>query len=181
MMLFCLFTSSSIAVGPRIDALRPLEELIPGILAASKATSTVKGYNSHFQKWKAWAASFPGVSFFPSSPLHFSLYLISLVQSGYSFASINSAFYSVNFFHVSCDVPNPCNSSFVKAILEGCKRVSANSVSSKKRLPICPGNLHALVQRFAGVNAILADIRDVCLCLVSFAGFLRFSEACNIR
>ena len=65
LMLFCLFTSSSIAVGPRIDALRPLEELIPGILAASKATSTVKGYNSHFQKWKAWAASFPGVAFFP--------------------------------------------------------------------------------------------------------------------
>ena len=45
-MLFCLFTSFSIAVGPRIDALRPLEELIPGILAASKVTSTVKGYNS---------------------------------------------------------------------------------------------------------------------------------------
>ena len=158
-----------------------MEELIPGILAASKATSTVKGYNSHFQKWKAWAASFPGVAFFPASPLHFSLYLISLVQSGYSFASINSAFYSVNFFHNSCDVPNPCNSSSVKAILEGCKRVSANSVSSKKRLPICPEHLHALVQRFAGVNASLSDFRDVCLCLVSFSGFLRFSEACNIR
>ena len=61
------------------------------------------------------------------------------------------------------------------------KRVSANSVSSKKRLPICPEHLHALVQRFAEVNASLSDIRDVCLCLVSFAGFLRFSEACNIR
>ena len=116
-MLFCLFTSSSIAAGPRIDALSPLEELIPAILAPSKATSTVKGYNSHFQKLKAWAASFPGVAFFPASALHFSLYLIGLVQSGYSFASINSAFYSVNFFHNSCDVPNPSNSSFVKAIL----------------------------------------------------------------
>ena len=60
-------------------------------------------------------------------------------------------------------------------------RESANSVSSKKRLPICPEHLHALVQRFAGVNASLADITDVCLCLVSFAGFLRFSEASNIR
>ena len=65
--------------------------------------------------------------------------------------------------------------------MESCKRVSANSVSSKKRLPICPEHLHALVQRFAGVNASLSDIRDVCLCLVSFAGFLRFNEACNIR
>ena len=116
---------------------------------------------------------FPGVACFPASALHFSLYRISLVQSGYSFATINSAFYSVNFFHNSCGVPNPCNSSFVKAILEGCKRVSANFVSSE--------HLHALVQRFAGVNASLSDIRDVCLCLVSFAGFLRFNEACNIR
>ena len=107
--------------------------------------------------------------------------LISLVQSGYSFPTINSAFYSVKFFHNSCDVPNPCNSSFVKAILEGCKRVSADFVSSKMRLPICPEYLHALVLRFAGVNASLPDMRDVCLCLVSFAGFLRFHEACNIR
>ena len=50
LMVFCLFISSSIALGPRVVALRPLEELIPGILAASKATSTVKGYNSMFSK-----------------------------------------------------------------------------------------------------------------------------------
>ena len=144
LLFFSIFTSSSIAVGPRIDALRPLEELIPGILAASKAPSTVKGYHSQFQKWKAWAASFPGVVCFPASALHFSLYLISLVQSGYSFATIYSAFYSINFFHNTCGISNPCNSSFVKAILEGCKRVSANFVSSKKRLPICP-NIYMLL------------------------------------
>ena len=106
LLLFCLFTNSLIAVGPRIDAFRPLEGLIPGVLAASKAPSTVKGYHSQFQKWKAWAASFPGVAFFPASAFHFSLYLISLVQSGYSFATINSPFYSANFFHNSCGVPS---------------------------------------------------------------------------
>ena len=52
LLLFCLLTSSSISVGPRIDALKPLEELIPGVLAASKAPSTVKGCHSQFQKWK---------------------------------------------------------------------------------------------------------------------------------
>ena len=108
-----------------------VERTYPGVLTASKAPSTVKGCHSQFQKWKAWAASFPRVSCFPTSALHFSLYLISLVQSGYSFATINSAFYSVNFFHNSCDVQNPCNSSFAKAILEGCKGVSADFVSSK--------------------------------------------------
>ena len=81
--------------------MKPLVKLIPDLQAASKAPSTVKGYHSQFQKWKAWAASFPGVAFFPAPALHFSLYLISLVQSGYSFATINSAFYSVNFFFFS--------------------------------------------------------------------------------
>ena len=85
-----------IAVGPRSDALKPLVKLIPDLLAASRAPSTAKGYHSQFLKWKAWAASFPEVTFFPASALHFSVYLISLVQSGYSFSTINSAFYSVN-------------------------------------------------------------------------------------
>ena len=97
MLLCCLFTGSSIAVGPRFDALKPWIKLVPDALAASKAPSTVKGYHSQFRKWKAWAASFPGVMCFPASSLHFSLYLISLAQSGYSFAKINSAFYSIIF------------------------------------------------------------------------------------
>ena len=62
LMLFCLFIISSIALGPRIVALRPLEELIPGILAASKATSTVKGYNSHFRKRKVQRCFLPSAN-----------------------------------------------------------------------------------------------------------------------
>ena len=73
-----------------------------------------------------------------------------------------------------------CDSSFVKAVLEGCKRFSAKSVSTTKRLPILPEDLHALVDKFAGSDAGLPDIRDVCFCLVAFAGFLRFNELCNI-
>lgn len=174
------FTSSTIDVGSD-QALKPLVKLIPGLLAVSRAPSTVKGYHAHFQKWKAWAASFPKVIFFPALELHVALFLVSLFQSGYSFSTISSAFYSINFFHKSCGVRNPCDSSFVKAILEGCKRSSAKSISTTKRLPIRPEHLHALVDKFAGVDATLPDIRDVCFCLVAFAGFLRFNELSNIR
>ena len=41
--------------------------------------------------------------------------------------------------------------------------------------------MHALVDKFAGSDAGLPDIRDVCFCLVAFAGFLRFNELCNIK
>ena len=172
-------TSSTIDVGSN-QALKPLVKLIPNLLAVCSAPSTLKGYHAHFQKWKAWAARFPEVIFFPALELHVALYLISLIQSGYSFTTISLAYYSISFFHKSCAVPNPCDSSFVKAVLEGCKRFSAKSVSTTKRLPILPEHLHALVDKFAGSDAGLPDIRDVCFCLVAFAGFLRFNELCSL-
>ena len=159
-------TSSTIDVGSN-QALKPLVKLIPNLLAVSRAPSTLKEYHAHFQKWKAWAARFPEVIFFPALELHVALYLVSLIQSGYSFTTISLAYYSISFFHKSCAVRNPCDSS-----LEGCKRFSAKSVSTTKRLPILPEHLHALVDKFAGSDAGLPDIRDVCFCLVAFAGFL---------
>jgi integrase len=54
-------------------------------------------------------------------------------------------------------------------------------VKDRRRMPVLPEHLRALVGRFAGVSATLSDIRDVCFCLVSFAGFLRSNELCNIR
>ena len=123
-LIFCFFvalTSSTIDVGSN-QALKPLVKLIPNLLAVSRAPSTLKGYHAHFQKWKAWAARFPQVIFFPALELHVALYLISLIQSGYSFTTISLAYYSISFFHKSCAVRNPCDSSFVKAVLEGCKR-----------------------------------------------------------
>ena len=39
-----------------------------------------------------------------------------------------------------------------------------------------PEHLVALINRFATPSASLGDIRDVCFCLLAFAGFLRFDE-----
>ena len=180
-VLFLFFTVSITDVAGGAQGLKSLVDLVPDILAVSRAPSTVKGYHAQFIKWKAWAANFPDVVSFPATDLHFALYLVSLLQAGYSFSTISSAFYGVNFFHSSCGVRNPCDSGFVKAVLEGCKRCSASSISTRKKLPICPEHLHSLVHKFAGVDATLPDIRDVCFCLVAFAGFLRFNELCNLR
>ena len=61
------------------------------------------------------------------------------------------------------------------AIVEGCKHV-ASKPSKLNRKPILPEHLVALVNRFATPSASLGDIRDVCFCLLAFAGFLRFDE-----
>lgn len=44
-----------------------------------------------------------------------------------------------------------------------------------------PEHLVALVNRFATPSASLEDIRDVCFCLLAFAGFLRIDELSRLR
>ena len=112
---FSFFTSSITDVAGGVQGLQFLADLVPDVFAVSRAPSTVQGYHAQFKKWKAWAANFPDVVSFPATDLHFSLYLVSLLQAGYSFSTINSAFYSVNFFHTcsSNGVRNPCDSGFV--------------------------------------------------------------------
>ena len=174
-----LFTSSRVS---RVHhpALESLRTHIPAVLAHSKAPSTFKTYHGCFKRWKSWASGFPEVIYFPAQEEHVALYLISLVQSGSSYSSIQQAFYSISFFHNACGVSNPCKSAFLLAILEGCKRV-ASKPSKLNRVPILPEHLVALVNRFATPSASLGDIRDVCFCLLAFAGFLRFDELSSLR
>ena len=72
---------------------------------------------------------------------------------------------------------NCCVSGFVKAVLKGCKRLDiAKARVPKQKSPILPEHRRALVSRFVGPPASLSDIRDVALCLLGFAGFLRFTK-----
>ena len=78
-------------------------------------------------------------------------------------------------------MPNPCDSKFLKLVLEGCKRWVSSSISHRNRLPILPDHLQKLVSQFASSGASCCDIRDVSLCLVAFSAFLRYDEISNIK
>ena len=148
--------------------------------APSEAPSTFKTYHGCFKRWKSWASGFSEITYFPAQEQHVAVYLISLVQSGSSYSSIQQAFYSISFFHNACGVSNPCKLAFLQAILEVCKRV-ASKPSKLSRVPILPEHLVALVNRFATPSASLGDIRDVCFCLLAFEGFLRSVELSRLR
>ena len=128
--------------------------LVPGVtiaLASSAAAPTSKLYASHFKKWKLWCAQFPEKNDFPAQDCYVALYLMNLLQSEFTFSTINSAFYLINFFHTACGFMNPCVSGFLKAVLKGCKRRDiAKARVPKQKSPILPEHLLALVSRFAG-------------------------------
>ena len=71
-------------------------------------------------------------------------------------------------------VEDPTQCKIVKQTLAGAKRIRAHKTQKKE--PITPEILQDLVKRFAGNEAPLTDVRVVAICLLGFAGFLRFSE-----
>lgn len=82
--IFCFFTHSDTTSS---HALKPLVMLVPDLLATSRAPSTVKEYLAYFHKWKDWAVKVK-VSICPAAAFHVSLFLTSLLQSGYSISSL---------------------------------------------------------------------------------------------
>ena len=64
-------------------------------------------------------------------------------------------------------------------MLAGAKRILAHRTQKKE--PITPAILEQLVSKFASKEAPLSDIRIVTICLIGFAGFLRFNEIANLK
>jgi integrase len=94
-------------------------------------------------------------------------------------AQVNEAYYAISWAHELTGVKNPCHSSLVNSVKEGARRITAQPVCKKD--PISPEMLKKIVNRFGTLNNNLLDVRIACMCLISFAGFLRFSELVNLR
>ena len=158
-----LYSLLNIITGRFANVLNPqIKSLEPGlsnVLANSVSLTTSKTYDSYYKKWKAWVTQFPATKLFPADELYVALYLVTLLQSGFSFTTINLAFYSINFFHRSCGIDKLSHCSFLKAVLMGCKRLDLlNNRASKRKAPILPEHLDALVSKFAGPEATLSVI-----------------------
>ena len=63
--------------------------------------------------------------------------------------------------------------------LAGARRILAKKTNKKE--PITPEILASLVERFAGKEASLSDIRTITFCLLGFAGFFRFDELAKLK
>ena len=71
------------------------------------------------------------------------------------------------------------SSSIVKNLQETSKRLSEKAKSKKEN--ITPDHLAALVNKFGNAKASLKDLQLLSLCLIGYAGFLRFNELSNIK
>lgn len=171
-------------VWPKLDEiqdpeLKALAGMLPGVVLQGKARSTATKYSSAFTRWKKWAESKHEVSAFPVDPLHLCLYLNFLIQKSASVAPVEEAVNALSWVHDMAVVDNPSSHPLVAQVLAGAKRILAKPTVKKE--PITADILGLLVHKFGQQGASLSDIRTLSICLISFAGFFRYSEIANLK
>ena len=155
-----------------------LFQRLPGVMMSSKAETTQKMYKYAFNSWCKWTNSH-SLSPLPATQLHVSLYLIKLSDSAKSVSKIDEAFYAISWAHKLAGYSDPCKTDLVVSVREGIHRRIGHSVVKKD--PITPEILQKIVHQFGTTSNSLKDLRIACMCLLSYAGFLRFSELASLR
>ena len=162
---------------PQDETLKDAASLIPDLLIRSIATNTLKTYAQGFRAWNTWCASHPEVVVLPVEVTHLALFIVSVVQANGRFGKINNTFYAISWLHRTLDYPNPCDSGTILSLKEAAKRLLAGPVTKKD--PMTPHMMRKLATHllFGG----LQNLRTLTVCLLSYAGFLRYDEVSRIR
>ena len=141
--------------------------------------STTKTYSSYFAKWKIWAAQFPEVNVLLVDEFHIVLCMMHLFQSGKTFPVIRMSYFAINYFHSIVGYQNPCPTSLSYNVLEGIKRIIAYYTTKKS--PVTVSHLYEMYNYFRTKTISLSNLQTILICVLSFTGFLRFSDIIKLR
>ena len=105
------------------------------------------------------------------------LYLLSLLQAGKIYPANLSSVFAIKYFHKIVTHQDPCSSKLVIYVLEGIKRICSHA----PKKPVNPQLLRTLCKSLGKDNMNLINLRTMFLWVLSFMGFLRFSEVINLE
>ena len=145
---------------------------------ASRAPSTVQNYTGGFRRWKKWCVN-TAISHFPANSVHVALYLMFIIESKESYHAIKNASYSIDWAHKIASSEVPSQHPMVLAVKESSARIYGQPVIKKE--PITPVILNDLVSRYFRIHhPSLYHARTVALCLIAYAGFLRYDKLSSL-
>ena len=125
-------------------------------LINSRNDNTSKAYYNSFRRWGHFIKS-QGFLALSAQPIHVSLYITHLLDTGASYDTINSAIYSIKWVHQLHSFNDPTNNLFVTSLQEAGKRIACPKKCKKTQLhPIC---LYSFVKNL--------DIVLICLLFVT--------------
>ena len=99
-----------------------------------------------------------------------------MTKNNFSWPTINSTLNAVNFFHEMFFI-EPVKSD--KFVLDYCKRF-ARKVDRRKR-PLLKHEFSKIVRSGNCPNLSLKDLRDLCIIIFGFFGFLRYDDLSQLR
>ena len=150
--------------------LKELAYQLDDIISKGRSKNTVKKYETYFNKWKKWCLKFPEVDSIPAKNEHVILYLISLIQTGDSYSTIESTIYAIKHFHNVAALDDPTNSKLIDYVLDAAKRLCHQP--TKKKSPITPDHIHKIYETIQKSGFSLLHRRNFTMMLLCFAGFL---------
>ena len=159
---------------------KQLADQLPEYCQRSRADTTRRKYSYAFDNFCKWCNNHSNVTSMPASDFHVSLYLIHLSKTYNSVSKIDEAFHAISWAHKLAGFSDPCKSSLCTSVKEGAHRITGHANVNKKE-PITSDMLDKIVALYGNERCTLSDIRICCMCLISYAGFLRFSELVNLR
>ena len=95
-----------------------------------------------------------------------------------SHSAVNSAIYGIQWAHNLAGIPSPTDSPIIHSISRAAKKLIGTLLVNKKK-PIPPEMIRKVVEDSDLHN--LLKLRNVCLFLLAFAGFLRIEEVLRIK
>ena len=117
-------------------------------------------------------------SFLPAKPVHVAVYLQHVLESTNSSSSVDTAFYAIKWAHEIAGVASPTDNQVVSRVREAAKRILGSGRPNRKE-PLSVEVLKEIVEG-ADLSNVL-ELRNVCLYVLSYAGFFRSEEVFNIR
>ena len=96
---------------PQLRHLNTFQHLIQNLPLTYKQCregNTIKKCQQYFKTWKECAAAHQ-VCFLPAETMHVALFLLSKIQAGHTFPTIDASFYAIKFFHKSLLNVDPCS------------------------------------------------------------------------
>ena len=151
---------------------------VPGLVLQSRQQGTVQGYLSGFRRWRQWASKYKEVNVLPAEPKYVALYLTKLFETSRTHAPVTNAYYAISWAHKTACVLDPTCHDVVKRVKESTCRLLGSG--DNKKSPIESDTLFLLCNKFGDANASLKDLRILCICVIAFAGFLRYDEFSSI-
>jgi hypothetical protein len=157
-----------------------LEAQLDDVLESARAPSTTAQYKASWIKWLNWTLKL-NVCNLPAEPKNVALFLVHVNNTTNSFSSVKLAYSAIAWKHSINGLVSPTGNPLVVEVISGLKRQLARPVCKKE--PFSIGDMNNLYEQL--IPGCLTDLRNTCMLLIAFYGFLRFEEmvhllCCNV-